>query len=73
MGHGTNRQWHIALHMHGDNALNGCECMINESTLRLVFDWVGSVNGTTSNRVAWLHETKNMCRVLGRRDRSPLG
>ena len=31
MGHGTNRQWHITLHMHGDIALNGCECMINES------------------------------------------
>ena len=29
--------------MHGDIALNGCECMVNESTLRLVFDWVGSV------------------------------
>ena len=29
--------------MHGDIALNGCECMVNELTLRLVFDWVGSV------------------------------
>ena len=33
----------IALHMHGDIALNGCECMVGNSTLRLVFDWVGSV------------------------------
>ena len=33
----------IALHMHGDIALNGCECMVNKSTLRLVFDWVGLV------------------------------
>ena len=29
--------------MHGDIALNGCECMVNESTLCLVFDWVGLV------------------------------
>ena len=29
--------------MHGDIALNGRECMVNELTLRLVFDWVGSV------------------------------
>ena len=33
----------IALHMHGDIALNGCECMVGKSTLCLVFDWVGSV------------------------------
>ena len=36
-------QWHIAFHMHEDIALNGCECLVNESTLRLVFDLVGSV------------------------------
>ena len=29
--------------MHGDIALNAFECMVNESTLRSVFDWVGSV------------------------------
>ena len=34
--------------MHGDIILNECECMVNESTLCLVFDWVDSVNGTTS-------------------------
>ena len=28
----------IALHMHGDIALNGCECMVGKSTQRLVFD-----------------------------------
>ena len=33
----------IALHMHGDIALNGCECMVGKSTQRLVFGWVGSV------------------------------
>ena len=33
----------IALHMHGDIALNGCKCIVGKSTLRLVFDWVGSV------------------------------
>ena len=42
------------LHMHGDIALNGCECMVGKSTLCLVFDWVGSVNGKTSNKVARL-------------------
>ena len=29
--------------MHESIALNGCKCMIGKSTLRLVFDWVGSV------------------------------
>ena len=41
-------QWHLALHMNEDIALNGCECMVGKSILCLVFDWVGSVNGTTS-------------------------
>ena len=38
-----NRQWHLALDMHRDIALNGCECMVGKSTLRLAFDWVSSV------------------------------
>ena len=38
-----NIQWRIALHMHGDIALNGCECKVEKSTLCLVFDWVGLV------------------------------
>ena len=38
-----NMQWRIALHMHWDIALNGCECMVEKSTLRLVFDWAGLV------------------------------
>ena len=29
--------------MHGDITLNGCECMVEKSTLCLVFDWVGLV------------------------------
>ena len=29
--------------MHGDIALNECECMIGKSTSRLMFDWVGAV------------------------------
>ena len=33
-----NMQWHLALHMHGDIALNGCECMVGKSTLCLVFN-----------------------------------
>ena len=40
----------------------GYECMVGKSTLRLVFDWVGSVNGTMSNRVAQLIEIiKKIC------------
>ena len=39
---------YFALHMYGDIALNGCKCMVGKSTLRLVFDLVGSVNETTS-------------------------
>ena len=52
----------------------GYECMVGKSILCLVFDWVGSVNGTTSNRVVQLIEMikKKMCRVLERNDRSPL-
>ena len=50
----------------------GCACMVGKLTLFLVSDWVGSVNGTTSNRVARLHETENICRVSTRRDRSHL-
>ena len=47
----------------GNIVFQRCECMVGKSTLCLVFDLVGSVNGTTSNRVARLHETENMCRV----------
>ena len=55
-------QWHLALHMHGDIALNGCECMVGKSTLCWVFDWVDSVNGTTSNRVTRLNKmVKKIC------------
>ena len=42
--------------------INECECMVGKSTLCLVFDWVGSVNGTTSNRVALLIKmVKKIC------------
>ena len=38
------------------------ECMVHESTLHFVFDWVGSVNGATSNRVAQLFKmVKKIC------------
>ena len=57
--------WHLALHMPGDIALNGCECMVGKSTLRLVFDWVASVNGTTSNRVARLIKMVKKKRCVG--------
>ena len=55
-------QLHIALHMHGDIALSGCECMVGKSTLRLVFDWVGSVNRARFNRVVRLNKiVKKIC------------
>ena len=42
--------------------INGCECMVGKSTLCLVFDWVGSVNRTTSNRVVRLNKmVKRIC------------
>ena len=48
--------------MHGDIALNGCECMVGKSILCLVSNWAGSVNGTTSNRVAQLIKmVKKIC------------
>ena len=48
--------------MHGDIALNGCKRMVGKSILCLVFDWVGSVNETTSNRVARLIKmVKKIC------------
>ena len=48
--------------MHRDIALSGCECMVGKSTLYLVFDSMGSVNGTTSNRVARLVKmVKKIC------------
>ena len=48
--------------MQGDIAINGCECMVGKSTLRLVFEWVGSINGTTSNIVIRLNKmVKRIC------------
>ena len=36
--------------------------MVSKSTLRLVFDWVGLLNGITSNKVARLIEmVKKIC------------
>ena len=50
------------MHMHWDIALSGCEYMVGKSTLRLVFDLVGSVNGTTSNRFARFNKiVKKIC------------
>ena len=40
---GYKMQWCITLHMHGDIALNGCECKVEKSTLCLVFDQVDLV------------------------------
>ena len=44
----------IALHLHEDIALNGCECMVDKSTLRLALIGWARLNGTTSNKVAQL-------------------
>ena len=48
--------------MHGDIVLNECECMVEESTMCLVFDLVGSSSGMKSNRVAQLNKVvKKTC------------
>ena len=77
MGHGINRQRHIALHMHGDIALNGCECMINESTLHWYLIWGGGGLDLMGQRPTelhgFIHENETMCRVSVRRNKSPLG
>ena len=66
-------QWPISLHMHGDMALNGCECIVGKSTMCLVFDWVGLVNGTTSNRVTRLNKiVKKICVMYQQEGIDPL-
>ena len=61
MGHGTNRQWHIALHMHGDIALNGCDCMINESTLHWCLIGWARLNGQRlTESHGFIHENENV-------------
>ena len=48
--------------MHGDIALNGCECMVGKLTLCLVLIGWARLNGTTSNRVARLMKmVKKIC------------
>ena len=52
----------IALHLHGNIALNGCECMVDKLTLSLVLIGWTQLNGTTSNRVARLIKmVKKIC------------
>ena len=52
----------IALHLHGDIALHGCECMVDKSTLRLVLIAWAKLNGTTSNKVTRLIQMiKKIC------------
>ena len=54
--------------MHVEIALNGCECMVGKSTLRLVFDWVGSINGTTSNIITMLNKmVKKICAGINKK------
>ena len=64
--------------MHGDIALNVCECMVEKkSTSRLVFncDWVGSIkwDEVQQIRTVELRGKENLCRVIASRDRHPLG
>ena len=64
----------IALHLHEDIIVNGCECMVDKSILRLVLIRWAWLNGTTSNRVARLIKmVKKMCRVSAKKDRSSIG
>ena len=52
----------IALHLHRDIALNGCECMVDKLTLCLVLIGWARLNGTTSNRVSRLIKmVKKIC------------
>ena len=52
----------MQLHMHGDIALNGSECMLDESTLHLVLILWARLNGTMSNRVGQLNKmVKKIC------------
>ena len=52
----------IALHLHGDIALNGYECMVDKSTLFLVLIGWARLNGTTFHRVARLIKmVKKIC------------
>ena len=48
--------------MHGDIALNRCECIVGKQTLHLVLIGWARLNGTTSNRIAWLMKmVKKIC------------
>ena len=68
-------QWRIALNMHGNITLNGCECMVEKSTLGLVFDWVGLVKGDEiqQSRTVEYCGKENLSRVIESRDRHLLG
>ena len=67
-------QWRIALHKHGDIALNGCECMVIINT---VFgNWLsglGIVGQCPTELHGCIYENENMCRVIASRYRYPLG
>ena len=62
--YGIHYMWHditcISLHMHGDIALNECECMVekNQHCVWYLIRWAQS-SGTKSNRVARLNNVVN--------------
>ena len=55
-------QWHLALNMHGDIALNGLSLwLVNQHCIFCLIGWA-QLNGTTSNRVAQFMEMlKKIC------------
>ena len=65
-------QLHLALHMHGDIALNVCECMVSESTLCLVFDGgLSALGQCPTESHGFVNGKENMFRVSASRGRSP--
>ena len=65
-------QWHLKLHMHGDITLNGCECMVSELTLCLVFDsGLGALGQSPVESHSFVNGKENMCRVSANRGRFP--
>ena len=62
MWHEIDMQWCITLHMHGNIAFHGCECMVESKHLiwwliRAQYRW------TKSNRVARLYDMEKLVSV----------
>ena len=61
--------------MHKEIVLNGCELMVENSTMCSVFDWVGLVkwDEVQQSHTVEKYGKENLCRVIAIRDRHPLG